>query len=137
MKKIAIELPDYGVSAEAELHEDKAPETCKALLKVLPIETNALHGRWGGEEIWFSMPHIAIPKENQTVLPSRGEILLVEPAPGASDFAIFYGRGWCFSPEGFVPGNHFATIKSNLPAFAAAADRLLKEGSKRIVIRKL
>lgn len=135
MRRIRITLAGSKVSTLAILHEDLAPETCGEVLKALPIAADALHAKWGGNEIWASLPRLNVAKfENENVFASPGEIMLVRPAPGAFDLAIFYGKGWCFGPSGFTPGNHFATIVENLPEFAKAAQELLRKGSQRIEV---
>ncbi|VVB59805.1 Uncharacterised protein [uncultured archaeon] len=136
MPKIRITLEDSNVSAVAVLHEDLAPETCKEVQRVLPLEGNALHAKWGGNEIWTSMPKMKITKsENENIFASPGDIMIVRPAPDVFDFAVFYGKGWCFGPTGFTPGNHFATIVENLPEFAKACQNILQKGSQKIVIK--
>ncbi len=135
MRKMRITLKGSKVSALAVLHEDLAPETCREVQKALPFEADALHAKWGGNEIWASLPKINIAGfENENVFASPGEIMLVRPAPGAFDLAIFYGKGWCFGPSGFTPGNHFATIVESLPEFAKACQELLRRGSQKIEV---
>lgn len=118
------------------LHEDLAPETCKAIRKALPFDGQALHAKWGGNEIWASLPQLNVSKsENESVFAAPGEVMLVRPAPGAFDLAIFYGKGWCFGPSGFTPGNHFATIVENLMEFAKTCQELLIKGSQKISVK--
>lgn len=136
-KTIKILLPNLQTTAVARLHEDLAPKTCQAVWDVLPFEGQAIHAKWGGNEIWTSMPSINMSKlENETIFPSPGDILIVQPAPQTYDFAIFYGKSWCFGPSGFVPGNHFATIVENLPELVKACERILKEGGQKIVVQR-
>lgn len=81
------------------------------------------------------MPKLNVAKfENENVFASPGEIMLVRPALGAFDLVIFYGKGWCFGPSGFTPGNHFATIIENLQEFAKACQDLLRKGSQKIAV---
>ncbi len=136
MPKIQITLESSTVSAVAVLHEDLAPQTCKEVRNVLPLQGQALHAKWGGNEIWTSIPKVNITKfENENIFAAPGEIMLVQPAPGVFDLAIFYGKGWCFGPTGFTPGNHFATIVENLAEFAKAGSDVLKKGSQKITIK--
>lgn len=135
MRKMRITLKGSKAYATAVLHEDLAPETCREIMKVLPFEGEALHAKWGGNEIWASLPKVNVSKfENGNVFASPGEIMLVRPAPGAFDLVIFYGKGWCFGPSGFTPGNHFATIVENLPEFAKACQGLLRKGSQKVAV---
>lgn len=132
---ILITLPELKVSAKAVLHTDKAPKTIEALKRILPIEGQVFHARWCGNEIWLPVPDLKLEAhENQTIFPSPGEVLLVNHE-GTWDLAIFYGKGWLFSPMGFLPSNHFATIDNeDLTEFARAANQLLIQGAKRIRI---
>ncbi|MBI1912116.1 MAG: DUF3830 family protein [Deltaproteobacteria bacterium] len=138
MQKIIITLPELNISAEAVLHKNIAPKTVEAFSSILPIEGKALHARWCGNEIWLPLPNLKLEsRENQTILPSPGEILLVDHG-GTWDLAIFYGKGWLFSPTGFLPSNHFATIEYNqLSEFAKAANQLLIQGSKKITLASI
>lgn len=132
---ILITLPELNVSAKAVLHADKTPKTVEAIKSILPIEGQAFHARWCGNEIWLPVPDLKLEAhENQTILPSPGEVLLVDHG-GRWDLAIFYGKGWLFSPMGFLPSNHFATIDyGDLSDFAIAANQLLVQGAKKIRI---
>ena len=136
-KKIRISLVKSGVSVIAELCEDLAPKSCQLLFKKLPLKGEAIHARWGGNEIWMDLPPLGLTGyENETIFPSPGEILLVQKATGVCDIAIFYGKGWCFGPSGFTPGNHVATIIGigNLNEFAKACNKVLLEGSQQLLI---
>lgn len=78
MKKIKITLVKSGVSAVARLYEEKCPVVIESLLSVLPFESKALHAKWAGAEIWTPIDNF--PKyanENETFLPSIGEILIM------------------------------------------------------------
>jgi len=132
---ILITLPELNVSAKAVLHTDKAPKTIEAIKSVLPIERQAFHARWCGNEIWLPVSDLKLEThENQTILPSPGEVLLVDHG-GTWDLAIFYGKGWLIGPTGFLPSNHFATIEhGDLADFASAAEQLLIQGAKKIRI---
>jgi hypothetical protein len=137
VKTIKLSFPEIKTTVSARLHEDLAPKTCEAVWGVLPFDGKAIHGKWGGNEVWTSMPDIKISEfENETIFASPGEILIVIIKPGIYDFAMFYGKGWCFGPSGFVPGNHFATIAEDLPKFVKACEKVHLEGSKKIIIEK-
>ncbi len=136
-KYIELILGESGTTAVAELKDSMAPKSCKALLQVLPVEGRVVHARWGGNEVWMDLPPLDLTElENETILPSPGEILLVRVAHKTYHFVIFYGRGWCFGPTGFVPGNHFATIVENLTEFARVCDQVLLQGRKTLIVRE-
>lgn len=124
-----------GVLATASLLNDQAPAACKAFMKVIPFTSDAIHARWCGNEIWTTMPEMDIQAdENLTIFPTPGDILLVKVKPKVYHLAIFYGRGWCFGPEGFIPSIHVATIEDNLFEFSVQSEKLLMEGKSKIKI---
>ena len=134
---IKITLVRSKVTAHAKLKEDQAPKTSHAFLKSLPIKGQATHARCGGNEIWTGISALeTYEAESETIFPAPGEILIVPAAPGVYDLAIWYGRGWCFGPSGFVPGNHIATIIGDLSEFAEACEKVLSEGCENITIEK-
>jgi len=136
-KEIKITLKKSNTTVVAELKDKLAPKTCKAFWSTLPIRGKATHARWGGSEIWTSIPHLEnYEPESETILPAPGEILLVPAAPNVYDLAIWYGKGWCFGPSGFIPANHIATIKGDFTEFAQACERLLSEGCEEIIIER-
>lgn len=136
-KKIKIALPESNTTSLATLLEDVAPKTCQAVWDVLPFSGQVLHAKWCGNEIWTRMPRLrAYEPENATIFPKPGDIFVFRVGPDMYDLAIFYGTSWCFGPSGFFPGNRFATISENLDEFARGCDKVLREGSKKIVIEK-
>lgn len=91
----------------------------------------------GGCEIWSVIDNFENYKpENETFLPSIGEILLVPQKHGAC-FDIWYDRGWAFGPNGFVQGSALGKITENLPEFAKEASKLSTEGVQLIKIEKV
>lgn len=130
MNELRLVFRDLGIVVHARIESDEAPDYSGFLLDCLPAEGRVLHAKWGGEEVW--MPLSKAPKsrpDNLTILPSKGEILLVTPEPGACDLAIWYGRGWCFGASGFVPGCHVATVTRDLPALMRAGRAVLESGA--------
>ena len=131
MKKIKITLVKSGVSVVAELREEKCPVVVESLLKVLPIEQKMFHAKWGGGELWTQIPNF--PKyahENETCLPSIGEILIAPQANGTVAFDLWYDRGWAFGPNGFVNGAAIGMVTEGLEAFAKEAVKLSTEGAQ-------
>ena len=150
MKRIMLFLPKRNIRAVAELYEDVAPKTCKAVWNALPHEGLLIHAIWCGREVHTTLKPTEelkfVPAENQTVYPLPGEIMYgflpANRIRGASedvcDLAIFYGRdSRIYEPVGPYPLNHFATIVENLKEFAKASENLLLEGAERIVITKI
>ena len=138
MKKIKITFMKTGISAVAELREDKCPVVVKSLLKILPMEMKMVHAKWGGGEICTNIQNFPeYAPENQTCLPSIGEILIVPQANNAVAFDIWYDRGWAFGPTGFVNGAAIGLITKGLPQFAAEAAKLQTEGAQIIKVEKI
>ena len=123
----------------AVMHEDRAPKTCSALLKALPIKGRVIHARWSGEAIWLPMNNIKIKAdfENQTIHPSKGELLFYPGFLSEREILIPYGSSAFASKVGFLPGNHFASIEEGLDRLAEVGKRVLWEGAKKITIAKV
>lgn len=143
MRKIEIIFPKRSVRAVAEMLEEEAPKTCRAVLEVLPHEGMATHAMWCGREVWTALKITdalrAVPPENQTIYPIPGDIMYgYFPDEDVCDFAIFYGRDCqLFGPWGLRPMNRFAKITENLDDFAKACGMLLLEGREKILIREI
>lgn len=137
MSKIKITFVKSGVSATAELRDNKCPVVVNSLLKLLPMEIKMVHAKWGGGEICTTIPNFPeYAHENETCLPSIGEILIVPQANNSVAFDIWYDRGWAFGPTGFVNGAAIGAITKGLPEFATEALKLQSEGSQVIRVEK-
>ena len=88
-----------------------------------------------------------VPKENLTVTPQVGEILLVDftEETGRSrgyygdyaGFDLFYGPdSRMFIPMGWFPGNLFARVTKNLEGLAKVAEATILEGTKKVEFRR-
>ncbi|MFP4005350.1 MAG: cyclophilin-like fold protein [Candidatus Hadarchaeia archaeon] len=103
-KKIKIKTPEF--EAKADLLEDKTPNTCKNILKELPLEGKASLYK---EEIYFSVP-MKIEPENATEDTKAGDVSYWPEGPA---ICIFFGESKPVSPV-----NTFARIKENTKRFA-------------------
>lgn len=138
MSKIKITLVKSGISATAELRDEKCPVVIKSLLSILPIESKAFHAKWGGGEIWTHIPEFPeYAHENETCLPSIGEIIIMPQAGKAVAFDLWYDRGWCFGATGFMNGAAIGMIIDGLAQFAEEAVKLSTEGAQVIRIEKV
>lgn len=138
MKKIKITLTKSGVSAIAELNDVKCPIVVNSLISVLPIESTAFHAKWGGGEIWAPISNFPkYAKENETCLPSIGEIIIMPQKDNSVAFDLWYDRGWCFGPTGFMSGAAVGMIVEGLSEFAKEAVKLSTEGAQTIKIEEL
>jgi hypothetical protein len=154
-RKIEILLTKRKVRGVATLLEEDAPLTCAAVWNALPLEGDAYHARWAGREVYTLVPPLGSDpgKENATILPIAGDLLYFEIGAASIDIpperrtgqpfidiALFYGRNsFLLGPEGYAPGNLFATVSENLAGLAAACESIWREGfvGERMVIRRI
>ncbi len=135
MTKIKITLLDSNVSVIATLRDDKCPQMVQLLLKKLPHEAKAFHAKWGGGEIWTQIPNFpGYAHENETCLPSIGEIILMPLKEGLIAFDLWYDRGWAFGAQGFMSGCAVGMVTEGLEKFAPEAEKLSTNGSQGIRI---
>ena len=154
-RRIELIFDETDTRAIAELHEEEAPQTCKAMWAALeaPMRAKGIHAMFAGREIMIEMPDAnrrfgptTIPPENQTVTPLPGELMWFYFPDHSEvgfpreiyDFAIIYGRDTrILIPQGWVPGNVFATITQGLPEFARCCERVRTEGLKSFTVRRV
>src|SRR5438445_8783091 len=101
-----------GESVVAELLEDEAPNVCRLVWDILPIETKVIHGMYSGLEVFAMLdnPQPA-PSENMVQLPLPGELLyFYDPSTGAvgakkpvAEIVLVYGRGVVLRAHEGVP----------------------------------
>src|SRR3989442_870726 len=91
-----------GESALAEMLEDEAPNVCKHVWEILPVETKVIHGMYSGAEVFAMLDNPQpVPNENMVQLALPGELLyFYDPSTGAvgakkpvAELVIVYGRG--------------------------------------------
>ena len=137
MQKIKITFVKTGISAIAKLNEEKCPIVVNSLLSILPFESTAFHAKWGGGEIWTQIKNFPqYAHENETCLPSIGEIIIMPQNDNTVAFDLWYDRGWCFGPTGFMNGAAIGKIIDGLEIFAKEAIKLSSEGAQKIRIEK-
>jgi hypothetical protein len=156
-RRIELSLKQKKVRAVATLLEDEAPRTCAALWNLLPIDGDTYHAKWAGRELYTLVPppKVGPGSENATIMPIPGDLLYFDVSPdsidipvdmrkanpkGFVDVAVFYGRNsFLLSPQGFMPGNLFATITEGFTEYAKACGELFREGviHERFIIRRL
>jgi hypothetical protein len=157
MRRIELVLKQKDVRAVATFLEDAAPRTCAALWDMLPIEGETFHAKWAGRELYTLVqpPKVSPGLENATIMPIPGDLLWFDVSPdsidipiemrkanprGFVDIAVFYGRNnFLLSPQGFMPGNLFATITEGLSVYAKACGELFREGviHERFIVRQM
>ena len=121
------------------LLESEAPASIAAMREFLPHESELLHVRWSGHAVWINIDEIDLPeilRENHTVYPSRGDILLYPGYCNKQEILIACGPTCFKSPAGELAGNHVATLNANRDELRALEERTLQEGALNVVIRE-
>src|SRR6186713_718037 len=75
-RKIRLTFVKTGESVLAEMLDDEAPEVCRIVWDLLPVEHKTIHGQFSGAEVFLLLenPQPA-PAENLTQIPLPGELL--------------------------------------------------------------
>ncbi len=75
-RKIRLTFVKTGESVLAEMLDDEAPEVCRIVWDLLPVEHKTIHGQFSGAEVFLLLdnPEPA-PAENLTQIPLPGELL--------------------------------------------------------------
>jgi hypothetical protein len=136
MSEIKLTVGDESYTAT--LLETKAPKSVEAVLDFLPLHSELMHVRWSGIATWINIDDIELselPRENHTVYPSIGDLLLY---PGyENEQEILWSCGpTCFkSPAGELAGNHFATVNASREELKTLEERTLADGTQDITIK--
>jgi len=118
---------------------DEAPESVSALCNLLPLESDLLHVRWSGYATWVDIddrPLPDLPRENHTVYPSRGDILLHPGYRNDQEILIACGPTCFKSPAGEIAGNHVATLDAARSELSELEASTLNEGRRPITLRE-
>jgi len=132
MGKIVMEF-ERGGRITAALLEDRASETCRRILAALPVEAEAVHAMWAGEEVFFSGFPAKFEYEHPTKEVPPGALAMV---PRSSSFCIFYGRA---IPRGAVDQEIDVTVFAQVDDVAAMAEigkRIRRRGVEKITITR-
>jgi hypothetical protein len=148
-KPTRIEIEIGGTTFIAELLEEKAPKTCKAILSILPHEGVTYHQFWSGSglqvhdetlrkmaeehELW---PTSNFPdyKENPSIFGCPGDVGFY---PVGHGLFITYGKSRFYGPpEGVEPTYIFAEIKKDLDRLSELGRSIGRQGQKKIMLRK-
>jgi hypothetical protein len=134
-----IELDVEGTVFEATLLEDEAPESIAAMREFLPLESTLMHVRWSGHATWVNIDEITLrdlPRENHTVYPSRGDILLYPGYRNEQEILLACGPTCFKSPAGELAGNHVAELDATKQELVELEEATLRTGQKDITIRE-
>ena len=133
-----VELVVDGDVLTAELLPERAPESVAAVRDFLPLETELMHVRWSGHATWVNIDDIdlpGLPRENHTVYPSCGDLLLYPGYRNEQEILVPCGPTCFKSPAGELAGNHFATLDTPRDRLADIEERTLRTGVLDITVR--
>jgi len=141
-----------GESVLAEMLDDEAPEVCRLVWQLLPLEHQILHAQYSGAEVFILLdnPQPA-QRENLAQIPLPGELLYFYDPGGnvitgsrpISEICLIYGRGVTLRNHEGVPthASLFARIpgdwKYDWAAFAEACQRSRSEKPDRLRIERV
>lgn len=136
MSTLELELEDRTLTAE--VYEDEAPESVAAMREFLPLDSELMHVRWSGHATWINIDEIdlpELPRENHTVYPSRGDILLYPGYRNEQEILVACGSTCFKSPAGELAGNHVATLDATREELRTIEQETLETGMKDITVR--
>ena len=123
-----------GITAEASLHEDKAPKTVTALWNELPFVDRTVHVAWSGSAWRTEQNHelqpASAPVENATNRLTSGDIIFY---PGhalkLTKVGFCYGNAQWLAPFGvMVDVALIGKVDRNLAEFERVCRRILPDG---------
>jgi hypothetical protein len=117
---------------------EEAPASVEALRSFLPHDSELMHVRWSGYAVWVNIDEVDfddLSRENHTVYPSRGDVLLYPGFENEQEVLISCGPTCFKSPAGELAGNHVATLDASREALAALELKTLHEGVQPVTIR--
>jgi hypothetical protein len=129
-----IEITIGDMRFGARLETERAPKSCAAFRKMLPLSTKLIQARWSGEAAWIPLGDLAldIGYENHTSYPAPGHLLLYPGGLSEMEILFPYGSTLFASKAGQLAGNHFATIYEGNDQLPALGHRVLWEGAQEI-----
>src|SRR5437763_15347636 len=109
-----LEIAAGSLRFTARWENEKAPKTCAALKRLLPLRARLVQARWSGESAWVPLGELqtGLGYENHTSYPSAGELLLYPGGISETEILFPYGSTSFASKVGQLAGNHFATIEA-------------------------
>ena len=130
-----LEIQVGSLRFTARWESEKAPKTCAAFRRLLPLRERLIQARWSGEAAWVPLGdlHTGLGYENHTTYPGAGQLLLYPGGISETEILFPYGAASFGSKVGQLAGNHFATIEDGRELLAELGHRVLYEGAQEIV----
>jgi hypothetical protein len=116
------------------LEDDRAPATCEAFLKILPLRAHLLQARWSGEAAWVPLGplDLGVRGENQLSRPRPGQVLFYPAGESETEILVPYGVTVFAAVCGPLSGNHFLTIDGQEEQLREIGRRVLWGGAQDI-----
>ena len=116
------------------LEENRAPATCAAFVKLLPLRGQLIQARWSGEAAWVPLGEldVGVGPENSTHRPLPGQLLLYPAAESETEILFPYGITAFAAKCGPLSGNHFLTLTDE-EQLLEVGRRVLWEGAQEII----
>ncbi len=135
---VRLELTVGGNQYSGNLLDEAAPASVEALETFLPHESELMHVRWSGHAVWVNIDEVALPelpRENHTVYPSRGDVLLYPGYRNEQEILLACGPTCFKSPAGELAGNHVATLDASAEELRELEELTLQEGVQDVAIQ--
>jgi hypothetical protein len=116
------------------LEEKRAPKSCAAFRKLLPLRAKLLQARWSGEAAWVPLGDldVGVGVENETSRPRPGQVLLYPAGDSETEILVPYGRTAFAAKTGPLAGNHFLTIDEAAANLSEIGRIVLWEGAQDV-----
>jgi hypothetical protein len=133
MDQIRIRIGDDVLTGTLEVA--RAPATCAAFLRLLPLSAKLIQARWSGEAAWVPLGDldVGVGSENEMHRPAPGQLLLYPAGASETEILLPYGTAAFAARCGPLTGNHFCTIDRGAERLAEIGRRVLWEGALDIV----
>jgi hypothetical protein len=135
MSELTFEINERTYTAS--ILQSEAPESVAAMREFLPLRSELLHVRWSGHATWVEIDEIdlpELPRENHTVYPSRGDVLLYPGYRNEQEILLACGPTCFKSPAGELAGNHVATLDASREELRELEELTLQEGAQPVEV---
>ena len=114
-----VRLTVGEATLKLRLLTDEAPNTCRAFLESLPVDSAAIHAKFAGDEFYFMIPRLVDP-ENSVSRVEPGDVVYY---PDRQTVCIFYGDIVPFAQAGLI-----ARVEEGLEQLKAVGPRIWNGG---------